>query len=62
MEPCEIQRDLDRFLRRYNLERNHQGFRLRGRTPAQALREALATEDLPPVVPEAEEPDMPYAA
>ncbi len=37
--PEEIQRDLDRFLGYYSLERSHQGYRLRGRTPAQALRE-----------------------
>ena len=53
--PEEIQRDLDRFLGYYNLERSHQGYRLRGRTPAQALREALGLEELPPVVPEKEE-------
>jgi len=55
LEPAEIQRDLDRFLRYYNLDRSHQGYRLRGRTPAQALREALGVEDLPPVVAEEEE-------
>jgi len=43
----EIQRDLDRFLTHYNLERSHQGYRLNGRTPAQALREALGREELP---------------
>jgi transposase InsO family protein len=43
----EIQRDLDRFLTHYNLERSHQGYRLSGRTPAQALREALGREELP---------------
>jgi transposase InsO family protein len=53
-EPAEIQRDLDRFLRYYNLDRSHQGYRLRGRTPAQALREALGIEEIPPVVPEEE--------
>lgn len=52
--PSEIQRDLDAFLRYYNLERSHQGYRLRGRTPAQALREALAIQTLPSVVPEPE--------
>jgi transposase InsO family protein len=52
--PAEIQRDLDTFLRYYNLERSHQGYRLRGRTPAQALRETLAIEALPPIVPEHE--------
>ena len=45
----EIQRDLDRFLAHYNLERSHQGYRLNGRTPAQALREALGREELPPL-------------
>ena len=39
----EIQRDLDRFMRYYNLERSHQGYRLKGRTPAQALMEALGS-------------------
>ena len=42
----EIQRDLDRFLVYYNLERTHQGYRLKGRTPAQALREALDRDEL----------------
>ncbi len=55
--PEEIQRDLDRFLAYYNLERSHQGYRLRGRTPAQALREALGVEEFPPVVPEKKEDD-----
>ena len=36
IEPAEIQRDLDRFIAYYNLERSHQGYRPRGRTPAQA--------------------------
>ena len=59
----EIQRDLDRFLRYYNLERSHQGYRLKGRTPAQALMEALGITRLPDIVPteEANEP-MPMAA
>jgi len=48
MEAIEIQRDLDRFLAYYNLERSHQGYRLKGRTPAQALREALGVAELPP--------------
>ena len=60
--PEEIQRDLDRFLGYYNLERSHQGYRLRGRTPAQALREALGLEELPPVVPEKKEEDEKDAA
>jgi hypothetical protein len=61
-EPAEIQRDLDRFLRYYNLDRSHQGYRLRGRTPAQALREALGIEELPPVAPEAQEEETMEAA
>ena len=50
LDPAEIQRDLDRFLVYYNLERSHQGYRLGGRTPAQALREALGLQELPPLV------------
>lgn len=52
LEPAEIQRDLDRFLEYYNLQRSHQGYRLNGRTPAQALREALGAEELPPFTQE----------
>jgi transposase InsO family protein len=52
--PAEIQQDLDVFLRYYNLERSHLCYRLRGRTPAQALREALTINDLPPIVPDQE--------
>lgn len=37
LEPAEIQRDLDAFLEHYNLRRTHQGYRLGGRPPAQAL-------------------------
>ena len=48
IEVSEIQRDLDQFLEYYNLQRSHQGYRLQGRTPAQALREALGVEELPP--------------
>jgi transposase InsO family protein len=60
--PSEIQRDLDRFLAYYNLERSHQGYRLKGRTPAQALREALGVEELPLVVPAAQEEEAIEAA
>lgn len=49
--PEEIQRDLDTYLTFYNLKRSHQGYRLKGRTPAQALREALGKKKLPPIVP-----------
>ena len=55
LEVEEIQRDLDHFLEYYNLERSHQGYRLRGRTPAQALREALGIAELPPLTPTQEE-------
>jgi transposase InsO family protein len=59
----EIQADLDRFLAYYNLDRSHQGYRLRGRTPAQALREALGTQDLPPLTYSKENPiEEPEAA
>jgi hypothetical protein len=56
----EIQRDLDAFLEQYNLRRSHQGYRLAGRTPAQALQEALGVAELPSLlggftVPEGEE-------
>ena len=51
ISPEEIQRDLDRFLEFYNLKRSHQGYRLKGRTPAQALREALGRKKLPSIVP-----------
>jgi transposase InsO family protein len=43
----QIQADLDKFITYYNLERSHQGYRLQGRTPAQALREALSIDELP---------------
>lgn len=59
LEPAEIQRDLDVFLRYYNLERSHQGYRLKGRTPAQALQEALGIEELPPVTPDPQEASEP---
>jgi transposase InsO family protein len=60
IEAAEIQRDLDRFLKYYNLERSHQGYRLQGRTPAQALREALSVDQLPPL--NEEEPTADNAA
>ena len=55
IEPEEIQRDLDTFINHYNLERTHQGYRLKGRTPAQALRDALGADELPPFMPSASE-------
>lgn len=59
----EIQADLDRFLACYNLERSHQGYRLRSKTPVQALREALNVEDLPALTCSQEDAiDQPQAA
>jgi len=51
----EIQRDLDRFLEYCNMQRSHQGYRLAGRTPAQALREALGIHELLPLAPVADD-------
>jgi len=56
LSPAEIQRDLDAYLEEYNLRRTHQGYRLQGRTPAQALRDALGVEELPPFVTPEEDP------
>jgi len=56
LSPAEIQRDLDAYLEEYNLRRTHQGYRVQGRTPAQALRDALGIEELPPFVLLEEEP------
>jgi transposase InsO family protein len=56
LTPAEIQRDLDTYLEEYNLRRTHQGYRVQGRTPAQALRDALGVEELPPFVLTEEEP------
>lgn len=41
----------DEYLSFYNLKRSRQGYRLKGRTPAQALREALGRKTLPSIVP-----------
>lgn len=41
-DTAQLQADVDRFLEYYNLRRTHQGYRLNGRTPVQALAEALA--------------------
>ena len=49
-----IQRDLDQYLTFYNLKRSHQDYRLKGHTPAQALRVALGCKKLPTAVPIAE--------
>jgi hypothetical protein len=57
MAPEEIQRDLDVFNSFHNERRKHQGCRLKGRTPAQALREALGVERLPTFAPPASQPE-----
>jgi len=49
------QRDFDRFLVHYHFHRSQQRYRLKGRAPAQAVREALGIEELPPIVPAEEE-------
>lgn len=67
LSPEEIQRDLDQFLEFYNLKRSHQGYRLKGRTPAQALREALGRRSFRPsyrrrtIQPKKTPPDHPPA-
>lgn len=54
--PEEIQADLDTFLAFYNFERTHQGYRVAGRTPAQALIAALVpSRPLLAAWPEAQE-------
>ncbi len=55
-DTAQIQADLDRFLEYYNLERSHQGYRLNGRTPANALKDALDIKELPPVMASLSEP------
>ena len=52
VSPDEIQADLDRFLGYYNFERSHQGYRLNGRTPAEALIDLLASTRLLPPAPQ----------
>jgi transposase InsO family protein len=55
----QLQADLDHYLERYNLRRSHQGYRLAGRTPAQATADALgitADELLPLLIAPKEDP------
>jgi hypothetical protein len=50
LEPEEIQRDLDRFLAYYKLERSHQGYRLRGarrRSAARGVGDRGTAADVP---------------
>jgi transposase InsO family protein len=58
----QIQADLDEFLAFYNLKRTHQGYRLKGRTPAQALRDALGRKKLPPIIPKESATEVAEAA
>lgn len=58
LSPDELQRDLDVYLDEHNLRRTHQGYRVMGRTPAQALREALGVEELPPFILQEESSDL----
>ena len=51
----EMQADLDEFLHFYNHKRSHQGYRLKGRTPIQALKDALGRKRLPPIIPKGDE-------
>ena len=51
--PDELQLDLDVFMTFYNFARAHQGYRVAGRTPAQALLDLLAQQRLLPPMPEA---------
>jgi len=46
VDPQEIQRDLDEYLAFYNFHRAHSGYRVRGRTPAQALYDLVAATRL----------------
>jgi transposase InsO family protein len=60
----QLQTDLDRYLERYNLRRSHQGYRLAGRTPAQAMADALAitVDDLLPLLTAPKEDQLSPAA
>jgi hypothetical protein len=51
-------RSSDTFLGYYNLERSHQDYRLKGRTPVQALKEALGRDQIPAIVPNEEATDV----
>src|SRR4051812_6504182 len=49
--PEEIQADLDAFMAVHNFQRSHQGYRVAGRTPAQALLDLIAAQRLLPSIP-----------
>lgn len=50
VEPRENRPYFNRCLAFHRVERTHQGYRLRGRTPAQGMREALDLPTLPPMI------------
>jgi hypothetical protein len=60
----QLQADLDHFPERYNLRRSHQGYRLGGRTPAQAMADALSvtSDDLLPLLTAPKEDPLTTAA
>jgi transposase InsO family protein len=60
----QLQADLDTYLERYNLRRSHQGYRLVGRTPAQAMADALGvtSDDLLPLLTAPKEASLTTAA
>ncbi len=43
----ELQEDPDGYVRRYNEERSHQGYRTQGRTPWQAFHDGVAAMSPP---------------
>ena len=57
MASDKIQRDLNLFIAFYNDQRTHERYRLKGRTAAQATREALSVDRLPVFVPPADPPE-----
>ncbi|HEV8239892.1 MAG TPA: IS481 family transposase [Thermoanaerobaculia bacterium] len=60
----QLQADLDTNLERYNLRRSHQGYRLAGRTPAQAMADTLGvtSDDLLPLLTAPKEASLTTAA
>jgi hypothetical protein len=63
-DTVQIQADLDKFLEFDNFKRSHQGYRLQGRSAAQASREALGFQKLPPFIvpPKADDEVQPEVA
>ena len=53
--PEELQADLEAFLVFYNFARSHQGYRLGGRTPAEALFDGIGLRGLRLLPPGPEE-------